>query len=785
MDFANYWFSSAAGGGGYEIGNSLRFRGSQYLQRSFGTPTSSTRGTWSFWVKLGHDPHEITFQGVVGFHCLVANSNNIWRWVYDPGSGSPANDLVHSASVGPNGWSTRVGFRDVSAWYHIVIRFDTTLGTAVDRLRHYYNGVQFAKQNSGDYGQNANMGWGQSGTHRIGNQTAGSGVFFKGYMAHIHYVDGQSLDPTQFGEYNSDGVWVPKEYSGSYGNNGFYLDFSDPSNIGADRSGNGNNWTATNFELTTTTSTNYDWVADSPTNNYCTFNPLDRRAVVGGTALESANLTAQNSSTTAYGGWYSTQAIDPANDSFAEANLQFGGTTYTWQFYLRSVDGSQAFRLYNENSGATIQYNGSTQTTTSRFSGGDEFGMRCTNGTVRFYRNGSQIYQFSQTLTSPAQTFILTSWNNREHWTWGQRPYINSNPTSGTGEEHWNTANMPVVAITDPGDHFKTVLYTGNGSTQSITGVVFQPDFVWIKGRNNSDNFTLHNAVIGATKYLYSNNNASEVTTTNSLTSFDSDGFSLGSAGITNRNNNTYVAWCWKADGSGSSNTAGSINSTVSANTTAGFSVVSYTGSGSNATVGHGLGVAPGMVIIKSRSNATEWIVYHSGVGATKFLNLDGTGSASTNSSVFNNTAPTNTTFAVGTVDAVNYSNYTYVAYCFADVEGYSKLGSYTGNGSSNGPFVYCGFRPAWVMLRAVNNAGKWIINDATRSSYNPTNHALYAEDSRAEESNGYASIDILSNGFKIRSNWSDFNTNGNTFIFAAFAEHPFGGENVSPAPAR
>ena len=335
-----------------------------------------------------------------------------------------------------------------------------------------------------------------------------------------------------------------------------------------------------------------------------------------------------------------------------------------------------------------------------------------------------------------------------------------------------------------PTDYFNTKLYTGNASTNAITGVGFQPDWVWLKNRSSAYHHRLFDSVRGTTKNLSSNRTDAE-STESGLTSFDSDGFTLGSDGGANNNTDNYVAWNWKAGGSASSNTDGSITSTVSANTTAGFSIVSCTGTGSNATVGHGLGVAPKVIITKSRVNAENWGFYHQSLGNGKQLELNTTASQKTSSAYYNNTSPTSTVFSVGTADSTN-DNQNMIAYCFADTGNkFFKAGSYTGNGNADGTFIYTGFKPAFVLFKQTNTSGgHWYIYDNKRGQ-NELDEHLYPNLSSAEAT-GDNAIDILSNGFKMRSSNGDSNASGGTYIYMAFAESPFvTGASAIPTTAR
>jgi hypothetical protein len=351
---------------------------------------------------------------------------------------------------------------------------------------------------------------------------------------------------------------------------------------------------------------------------------------------------------------------------------------------------------------------------------------------------------------------------------------------------------MAYTTIKKPSDYFNTKLYTGTGATQNITGVGFEPDLVWLRRRDAAGRHRLFDAVRGATKSIRSDDAEAEITRADSLTSFDSDGFTLGadssSGGINvNISGETMVGWSWRgSDSSAVSNTDGSITSTVSANTTSGFSIVSYTGTGTQpSTVGHGLGVTPKMFIVKPRTDAQSWCVYHESVGAGYVTYLDIT-SGSGGSSVWNSTSPTSSVFTVND-NQVNSSGITYIAYCFAEKKGFSKFGSYTGNGNADGTFVYLGFKPAFLMLKNTSSTGNWVMYDDKRSAVpdaNINNRILYANSSVDYEiPSGSRTIDTLSNGFKLRGTAADTNTSGNSYIYMAFAEEPLVGDN--PCTAR
>jgi hypothetical protein len=360
----------------------------------------------------------------------------------------------------------------------------------------------------------------------------------------------------------------------------------------------------------------------------------------------------------------------------------------------------------------------------------------------------------------------------------GQRPFAYTPPT---GFVALNTFNLPTPTIgatasTQANKYMDATLYTGNGSTQTVTNSGgMQPDFVWYKSRVSSIyNHGLFDSVRGTTKQLFSNTTGAEGTFSG-VTAFNSNGFSLGSDAGGNNNTDNYVAWQWRASNATAvTNTAGSITSTVSANTSAGFSVVTYTGTGASATIGHGLGVTPAMIIFKNRGSAFNWRVWHKSLSnlAQSYLSLNLTNAATTDASIWNNTAPTSTVFSVGADASVNESAKSSVAYCFSEVAGYSKFGSYTGNNSTDGPFVFTGFRPRYVMIKRTDSTSSWAIFDTSRNTFNVTDNNLFANLSDAEST--FTVLDILSNGFKIRTTLAGSNASGGTYIYMAFAENPF-----------
>lgn len=791
----------ASGQGGYFLTKSLRFRASAsaYLSRTFAAnPTTRTQQTFSFWTKRGSlGSTQVLFGGYdgssVGAFLFNFTSSDTLQFFY---GGSAANNII----------TTQV-FRDPSAWYHIVASIDSTQATASNRVKIYVNGVQITAFGTTNYPpQNTLMQFALNNANNkiCNNWDNASNPTYDGYMAEINFIDGQALTPSSFGETStSTGVWIPKKYTGTYGTNGFYLPFTNTtstSTLGNDFSGNNNTWTVNNISLTS--GATYDSMKDVPTltdtdtANYCVLNPLNLPK--GGT-LSNGNLlwTAPSAEGQAVGTMYASSGkfYWEMVLNTAGAGCAFGIASITTDINnINLTAGSYAYytngNKYNGGSGSAY---GAT------FTNGDIIGVALDldAGTLVFYKNntsqGTAFTGLSGTFT--ALIYDGTSASAPTYTAnFGQRPFAYTPPT---GFKALNTFNLPTPTIgatasSQANKYFNTVLWSGDGaSTRAITGVGHAPDFVWIKKRTaggtvNRDH-VLYDIIRGTGANLRSNQtNAESTGNTDELKSFDSDGFSLGNGDNVNGSSGTppYVGWAWKANGSGSTNTAGSITSTVSANTTAGFSIVTWTGNGTaGATVGHGLGVAPKMIIVKSRSNsATNWVVYHESAGNNGFLLLNSTNAFSVASTSWNNTSPTSTVFTLGNGTSSNANGSNQVGYCFSEVAGYSAFGSYTGNGSTNGTFVYTGFRPRFVLIKKIQTGagnGEWYIHDTARDNFNQAQFKLYPSSSAAEngisgETTTTNAIDILSNGFKLRTGNGATNESSISYIYAAFAENPY-----------
>ena len=344
---------------------------------------------------------------------------------------------------------------------------------------------------------------------------------------------------------------------------------------------------------------------------------------------------------------------------------------------------------------------------------------------------------------------------------------------------------MAYTTIPKPSAFFTPKLYTGNGGTTTVTGIPFEPDMTWIKNRSAAGDHEIYDKTRGATYRIYPNATAAQDALAQGLQAWTSDGFRVGNNTAINGNGNGIVSWNWKMNGAGSSNTNGSINTIkTSANTTSGCSISTFTGTGSNATVGHGLGVAPKMVIIKSITAGEDWTVYHSALGGTKYVILNSTGAQGTNVGAFNNTAPTNSVFTVGTFGATNGNSQTLVAYSFAEIKGFSKIGKFAGNGNANGGFIYCGFKPSFFMIKEIQSASDWHISfNNVAAQQNPIKGLLYPNSTGADSNT--ASVDFNSNGVKIRTSGGGQNENNKAYLHMALAEAPLVGTNNIPATAR
>jgi hypothetical protein len=633
-------------------------------------------------------------------------------------------------------------------------------------------------------------------------------------MTDINFIDGQALEPYYFGNNDANGVWKPIKYTGMYGTNGFYLTFADTTStttLGYDSSGNNNNWTTNNISLTA--GTTYDAMLDVPTNtsatvaNYCVKNPL----VAGtGATITGANLNSTGS-TTAFANARATFTLSSGKwyweETITGSSIYDIGIGLVLESSVKSASNTRQtgwYDIVNASAGqvaSTTNGGGFVNISTTDFATNDVIMVAydADTGYIWFGKNGTW-YPAStggsagnpaagtnQTITAVSGLIPSSFHYNTNAGTasnFGQRPFSYTPPS---GFVALNTFNLPTPTILQGNKYFDSTLYTGNGSTQVVVNnAQFKPDLVWAKSRSNTDTNSngLVNSNVGRAGLLSSNQTSAEGTSPAGfdLVSFNSNGFTAGPASQTNMNTSgwTFVAWQWQAgQGTNTSNTSGSITSTVSVSTTAGFSIVTYTGTGANATVGHGLGVAPKMIIFKGRSSTFDWMVYHTSLGNTNYLRLNQSNASAASSSAFNNTSPTSTVFSLGDGSLGNNGSSTQLAYCWAEIAGFSKFGSYTGNGSADGPFVYLGFRPEFILFKVTSEANNWVIYDTSRDTYNYMGSQLYPSLGNAEAVSSSYAIDATANGFKIRTSNGIINVSSGTFIYAAFAENPFKNANA------
>jgi hypothetical protein len=798
--------TAVAGGGtaALQVSRSLRFNPADtaYLSRTPGSASNRRTWTWSGWVK-GSGPTSTMFSA----------SNGAAGALYSRFGGNGAGiDIGQFNTVADFSLYTNAVTRDYSAWYHIVIAVDTTQATSTNRVRIYINAVEQTSLVGTYPTLNQDLFMNTTNAHAVG-RFENVGQYLNGYQTEINFIDGQQLTPSAFGETDTNtGVWKPKIYTGTYGTNGYELLFADNSGatsttLGKDTSGNGNNWTPNNFSVTA--GAGNDSLVDTPTNygtdtgiggsvrgNYATLNLLDEPssyASVGTPVNGNLDFSVTNDAAmgatiaVSSGKWYWEMTVVSGHTAGANtvwAAIASSTPSSVNKLPYQSGSGGRAYATtglkFNENSSSSY---GNTYTN------GDVIGcaLDLDNGKVYWSKNGTfqasgdPVAGTNAAFTGLTGTWLPVASSNAPLTTYnfGQRAFAYTAPS---GFKALVTTNLPTPTIgststTLANDYFDVNLYTGNGSSQSIVNSGgFQPDFVWYKSRSSGVfNHGLFDVIRGTSKQLFSNSSSAEGTFSG-VTAFNSNGFSVGSDNGGNENGGSMVAWQWNAGGSTVTNTTGSISAQVRANTTSGFSIVTYTGTGSAATIGHGLGVAPSMIIVKNRQAANSWAVYHISTGANQQLLLNSTNGISSDTQGFT-AVPSSTVFSVGTGAAMDTNQTSgggqHVAYCFAPVASYSSFGSYVGNANSDGPFIYTGFRPEFIMIKATSSTGDWVMEDAARSPSNVSTNYLVANATTAEQTGQL--IDFVSNGFKIRVAVSGaMNSSGVTYIYAAFAETPF-----------
>tara|TARA_R100000781_G_scaffold47865_1_gene32077 strand:+ start:467 stop:2929 length:2463 start_codon:yes stop_codon:yes gene_type:complete len=803
----------ASAASAYEIKKSCRFDfdSSTYMERTVSSASNRRTNTISVWLKRSQ---------------LGNKSGDDAQTIYGAGGGGggSSSTSLYILTDGRIGLLTMIGsvhghlvttavFRDPAQWYHVVVVFDTENGTSGDRMRLYVNGVRITAFGTETYpSQNQDTYLHYTDKHGLGANRIWADQsqiynYYGGYMAELHVVDGSALTPSSFGETNeTTGQWIPIEYTGSHGTNGFYMDFSNASSLGDDAAGS-NDYTESGF------ATN-DSFKDTPTNNFPVLNPLnndpyDSNSYTPAT-ISNGNLqfTSNTTSLSNYaessiyfptsGKWYvevTASNVNIASSGYAEINI---AGYYLWWYYsspyyqLTTDGGAQTIGAISNNDVIQVAYDVG--------SGKIWYGKNNT-----WYLSGNPS---DGTAMSPAQSASNTDGSvklhlkgrsgsaaNILHVNFGQQDFTHTPPT---GFKALCTKNLPEPTITKGTDHFGTLLYTGSASAQVVNGLDFTPD-LWVNKYREGNSHVLwidrvrgFNAQTQMLTSIYTSPEGGE--------RGDLYGYLISAAGgfqhqpgsssgneyaQMNSSGAKFLTWCWLADGtSGSSNDDGDITSTVSANTSAGFSIVKYTGTGTDSdTVGHGLGVAPQLIIIKRRddgSGNTNWRVWHTGIPANTHLELNSTSGQQTSpAGIFDSsTPPTSTVFRPNDHVSVNASGGTYVAYCWSEVAGYSSFGTYAGNGSTDGPFIYTGFKPAWLCVKHYNSSGseQWQVFDNVRDTdnVNVTSTTLGSNQQEGVDTGGDKIVDFLSNGFKFKGGDGVLNDGSLNYIYWAFAETPF-----------
>ena len=725
--------------------------------------------------------------------------------------------------------ATDMKFRDTANWYHIVTHFDVANSTTTDRLKFYVNGVEQTKTVTyGSYPANQNYAFSNTVDQTIGGATHFVGYEFDGYLCDYHFIDGSLVSHNSFGEFKN-GIWIPKIVNTSaitYGTNGFRLEFKGTDTDGPSTSGSVNSNSvgassvnSNHFHAYSTNQQYHSALPDNPENNFCTLNPIIASGQKSSATYSQGNL--QYTSTDAYdtaigtigvssGKWYyETKLVGNGNQMIGlRASPHDQATSFLGQNTSNSGIGHyRTVGVYNESSGSDSLFTAVD---------GDIIGIAfdADNGYVWFSKNGS----FYGTVDTSSNRYTLASWTSGE-FLFPAQGYRDSRicnfgqdasfvgtftggdvgtETDGNGKGVFKyappsgylalcSANLPDTNLSpnqleQATDYFKTVLYTGNNTSRSIA-VGFQPDWTWIKARSvSSDHYVFDSNRGTPNKSLSTNDSGVEDTTSGQFTQFTATGFDLpaDTAGYVNYNSRTYAAWNWKINGgTTSTDNNGSLTSTVQTNPEVGISIATFNvPTQANFSFGHGLGSVPDMFWWKSRTNTQNWIVYH----PAKTTSVPGRPGLYLNSQLAGFTTGGNwitelssTRIAITDGQVSSGSNRDNVVYSFKSVEGFSKIGSYTGNGNANGTFVYTGFKPAYLMVkRLTSNGYNWLIVDNKRDPINEVDTILTANTNNADNSSGTVDFDFLSNGFKCRNNNSNMNNSGISHLYMAFAEQPF-----------
>ena len=811
--------------GPYQIERSLRFdrNGTPGLySEGFGSDGNRRKWTLSLWLKPNMPITDGANRSLFGYDNTGNNREEI--------AFCSSNRISYQLRISANhryGCDSDAHMRDYTRWYHVVFQYDSDNSTANDRVRIHINGerqsVSFYENDGAGYNSYINS----NGTGIYLGRTANSNSF-DGYLAEVNFIDGLNVDPLELGFFEfQTGIWMPKKYTGNYGNQGWYLNFSDNSGnsattIGKDFSGNGHNWTPSNFSITANPSSNSakfdtDSKLDTPTNNWATLNPIRRNE------QNSSSTATRNGLLYAYipndnqgsfpftqplksGKWYweiqadggnSTRYFGIVPDYYTTDNTAYtkGVVGFTWgdSYLVLNTDGmSPTSNVTGNPTENTLYASGFGWNTSTDIA---NVALDMDTREVQFGKNGTYGPKIRLPADDCGYVGYVSNGTNGATNNWKLNFGASGGTNQGfdyappTGFKPINSKNLltaQATSVMQPKKHFESLIYAGNGATgRAITGLEFKPDFIWVKNRSNAFSHALYDSVRGPTKRLRADTTAVEGTDSDGITSFDSNGWTMSGNDAVNKNGNNFVAWCWKAGGAAVANNDGTIATQVSVNKEAGFSIITYTGTGADgATIGHGLGRTPGFVMTKRRdNNAINWVCKHSCTTKVAYLDLpdrfDDNGSGQGIITNLNSSTYTvdryNSEYNIG---GVNSNGDAFVSYCWAEIPGYSKIGRYRGkggsgtSGDSKGPFIYCGFEPAWVMIKDVDTSSRsWIIQDNKRDPSNPTGRWLFADGSNDGSHSDGRFIDLLSDGFKIRSARNETNQNDDNYMYLAFAE--------------
>jgi hypothetical protein len=726
------------------------------LTRTFGTPTSQNIFTISTWIKRG-DPSRGDAYDILDAGGPATNNQ---LWMYD-------NLNMYGEAMYFN--TTNI-FRDVSAWYHIVVACNASL-SGNDKIKVYVNGsevTQFTTDSRASF-----PGSGKFNTASLHSWGGGAPQtnYFDGYLAESYFIDGQALGPAAFGEISSvTGTWVPKRYSGSYGNNGSYLNYSNSLNLGLDSSGRGNNYTvAGNVSLAKDVP--HPNNVDTLVGNYAVWDtaaPYFTNVSRGNTRATCSTGSAAPATIFANSGkWYwEVKWVSGANPRIGITNISgvgqdLGGSANTWT------------RL---NSPSRVYTGGVTTSYGTDLSLGDTImcALDIDSGKLWYGKNGTwESSGNPSTGVNPSQTFTAGQTMSPAVASGGGTPGYEANFGSfgfsysiPTGFKAINTSNLPEPSIKKSTRYFKATSYVGNGTSKVISGLDFSPNLVMLRSRAGGST-GVHDTVRssgGTIPVIYTNQDAAQSAGGSYLSSFNSDGYTINNNTSGNANGTNFMGWAWKEDA------------------IAGMDIVTYTGNGASPqTVAHNLSATPKFVVIKPTSFIDSWFIWHTGMSAGTSARFTSNTPGLDFSNAFGNTIPTSSNFFVGGSGSnfTSASGQNYVAYLWTDIPGFSRFGTYVGNGSTNGPFVHLGFKPAWILIKNISNNEQWAVMDSERPTppgNNTTGNFIPLQSTGAEDTNAnFHQIDKLGNGFKVRGAAQELiNLNGSTYIYAAFAESPF-----------